>query len=82
MTYCACISWYYNLYHTRKTCDNLKKYETNDISNEAGDFQLGIASTVFHFSSSTKDIKASLSLAPRYCRNSPFRTLWEEDNYN
>jgi hypothetical protein len=31
MKHCARIIWYYNLYHTRKTCDNLKKYETTDI---------------------------------------------------
>jgi hypothetical protein len=67
----------YKIYHTRKTCDNLKKQETTDICNDAGDFQLGIVSIVFHFSSSTKEIKASFSLAPRYWRNSPFRTLRE-----
>jgi len=55
-----------NVYHTRKTCDNLKKQETTDICTDAGDFQLGIASIDFHFSSSTNEINASLSLAPRY----------------
>lgn len=60
---------------TRKIWLSLKNADTIDIWSEFGAYQLETGSMLFHFLSSMKEMKDSLSRVPLYCLNSPFKTL-------